>query len=315
MTAPETNATRTATRDRFSVTPATYRKLTIAALCAVAVVVITGTAVRLTGSGLGCDTWPNCSDQSLIQFGSPNQAIEQGNRLFSGVVGIGAGALVVFGALRRTPYRRDLVWWSAGVLGCVLGQVPLGGITVLVHLHPAAVGAHFVLSMLAMVFATGLVWRASHDPGPFHPVVGRVELALSGVAVFTAAALMVTGPLVTGSGPHAGDAAARRFGFFIPDVARVHSINMWIFLVVIVVLLVRMARDGAPAAVQRRGRRLLTMIVVQGAIGYAQYELGIPAWLVLLHVAGATAIVGLTVWFRLGLSAPARRPVPVEAVT
>ena len=115
---------------------------------------------------------------------------------------------------------------------------------------------------------------------------------------------MFTGPTVTGSGPHAGDAAAQRFDFFIPDVVRIHSINMWVFLAVVVVLLVRLARSGAPADIQRRGRRLLAMIVAQGAIGYTQYELGIPEWLVLLHIAGATAIVGLTVWFHLGLSAP-----------
>jgi cytochrome c oxidase assembly protein subunit 15 len=110
---------------------------------------------------------------------------------------------------------------------------------------------------------------------------------------------MFTGPIVTGSGPHAGDAKAERFGFFIPDVVRVHSINMWIFLAVVIVLLVRLARRGAPEDIQRRGRRLLAMIVAQGAIGYTQYELGIPEGLVLAHIAGATAIVGLVVRSRV----------------
>jgi cytochrome c oxidase assembly protein subunit 15 len=122
---------------------------------------------------------------------------------------------------------------------------------------------------------------------------------------------MFTGPIVTGSGPHAGDAKAERFGFFIPDVVRVHSINMWVFLAVVIVLLVRLARRGAPEDIQRRGRRLLAMIVAQGAIGYTQYELGIPEWLVLAHIAGATAIVGLVVWFHLGLSAPVRSDAEV----
>jgi cytochrome c oxidase assembly protein subunit 15 len=122
---------------------------------------------------------------------------------------------------------------------------------------------------------------------------------------------MFTGPVVTGSGPHAGDAKAERFYFFIPDVVRIHSINMWIFLAVVVVLLFRLARQGTPADIMRRGRRLLAMIVVQGAIGYTQYELGIPEWLVALHIAGATAVVGLTVWFHLGLSAPVEREASV----
>src|SRR5207342_2174072 len=102
----------------------------------------------------------------------------------------------------------------------------------------------------------------------------------------------------------AGNADAHRFPWFLPDVVRVHSVNMWIFLGVVLVLLVRLARRGAPTAVLRRGSRLLFVIVVQGAIGYTQYELGIPPWIVLLHIAGATAVLGLTVWFHLGLSAP-----------
>ena len=147
--------------------------------------------------------------------------------------------------------------------------------------------------------------------------VDRTDLTLSRVALAGATLLMFTGPIVTGSGPHAGDARAERFGFFIPDVVRVHSINMWIFLAVVIVLLVRLARQGAPEDVQRRGRRLLAMIVVQGAIGYTQYELGIPEGLVLAHIAGATAIVGLVVWFHLGLSAPVRTDaqVPVGSAT
>ena len=140
--------------------------------------------------------------------------------------------------------------------------------------------------------------------GPRRPIVGRTDLLLSRLAVTAAAVLMVTGPAVTGTGPHAGDAEAHRFPWFLPDVVRVHSLNMWAFLVVLVVLMVRLARGGAPAAVIRRGSRLLLVVVAQGAIGYTQYELGIPAWLVLLHIAGATAVLSLAVWFHLGLSAP-----------
>ena len=153
--------------------------------------------------------------------------------------------------------------------------------------------------------AVTLAWRARHDDVPRAPRVPAAELNLSRVAVVSAAALMVTGPLVTGSGPHAGDAEARRFGYHIPDVVRVHSINMWVFLAVVVVLLVLLARRGAPADVLRRGGALLAAIVAQGAIGYMQYALGIPEWVVLAHIAGATTVLGVTVWFHLGLSGPA----------
>ncbi len=289
-------------RERFTLTAERYRIVVVVALAMLAGIVVTGAAVRLTESGLGCESWPNCSEGELIQFGSPNQAIEQVNRLITGLVSVAVIAAVL-GSLRRRPYRRDLVWWSASLVLGVLGQIVLGGITVLVDLHPAAVAAHFVLSQILMACAVTLLWRARQPTGPRRVRVGATDLTLSRVALAGVVVLMFTGPAVTGSGPHAGDARAERFNFFITDVVRVHSINMWIFLSVVVVLLVRLARSGAPADIVRRGYRLLVMIVVQGGIGYLQYELGIPVWLVLAHIAGATAIVGLTLWFHLGLSA------------
>jgi cytochrome c oxidase assembly protein subunit 15 len=316
MSAPATNADPAAPRERFTMTPGRYRAVTVFALVMLALIVVTGAAVRLTESGLGCEDWPNCSEGELIQFGSPNQTIEQVNRLITGLVSLAVIAAVL-GSLRRRPYRRDLVWWSVSLVAGVIAQIVLGGITVLVDLHPAAVGAHFVLSQVLVACSVTLVWRARQDPGPRSVRVDRTDLTLSRVALAGATLLMFTGPIVTGSGPHAGDARAERFGFFIPDVVRVHSINMWIFLAVVIVLLVRLARQGAPQDVQRRGRRLLAMIVVQGAIGYTQYELGIPEGLVLAHIAGATAIVGLVVWFHLGLSAPVRTDaqIPVGSAT
>jgi cytochrome c oxidase assembly protein subunit 15 len=310
MTAPATNAEPIAPRERFTVSAERFRAITVFALVMLALIVVTGAAVRLTESGLGCEDWPNCSEGELIQFGSPNQTIEQVNRLITGLVSAAVIAAVL-GSLRRRPYRRDLVWWSVSLVAGVLAQIVLGGITVLVDLHPTAVGAHFVLSQVLVACAVTLVWRARQDPGPRAVRVDRTDLTLSRVAVAGATVLMFTGPIVTGSGPHAGDAKAERFGFFIPDVVRVHSINMWVFLAVVIVLLVRLARRGAPEDIQRRGRRLLAMIVAQGAIGYTQYELGIPEWLVLAHIAGATAIVGLVVWFHLGLSAPVRSDAEV----
>lgn len=291
--------------ERFTISPARYRLVALFALSMICIIVVTGAAVRLTGSGMGCETWPRCTDADFVQFSSPNQAIEQANRLFTGLVSVSVAAAVL-GSMRLRPYRRDLVAWSWSLVAGVVGQIVLGGITVLVHLHPLAVAGHFVLSMVLVVCATVLTWKAFHPPGPVVALVDRAALRLSGLAALAACALMVTGPLVTGSGPHAGDEDARRFGFFIPDVARAHAINMWIYLALIVVVLVHLARTGAPAAVRRRGQRLLVAIVAQGAIGYLQYELGIPAWIVTLHIIGATTVVTLTVWFLVGLwgSAP-----------
>jgi cytochrome c oxidase assembly protein subunit 15 len=304
MSAPATAPDRDADpAERFTISPRRYVVVTAVALGLLAMIVVTGAGVRLTESGLGCEDWPNCSDGELIQFGSPNQSIEQINRLITGLVSLSVIAAVL-GSLRRRPYRRDLVWWSLSLVAGVLAQIVLGGITVLVDLHPLAVAAHFTLSQVLVACAITLLWRAGQPEGPRMVRVDRSDLTLSRVAVVGACVLMLTGPVVTGSGPHAGDARAERFPFFIPDVVRIHSINMWIFLITVVVLLVRLARSGAADDIQRRGRRLLAMIVVQGAIGYTQYELGIPEWLVALHIAGATAIIALTFWFHLGLSAP-----------
>jgi cytochrome c oxidase assembly protein subunit 15 len=300
--------------ERFTIAAATYRRVVVVALVLLAAIVVTGAAVRLTGSGMGCSDWPNCTDERFIEASDANMAVEQVNRLFTGVVGVGVIAAVL-GSLRRRPYRRDLVWWSLGLVAGVIGQIVLGGITVLTHVHPAAVAGHFVLSMVLVTNAVILLWRAGTPAGPRRPVVTRNELLTSRILLAAGCLLMVTGPVVTGSGPHGGDEAAERFGFFIPDVVRIHSLNMWLFLSILVVLLVQLHRRGAEPGVLVRGRRLLVAVVAQGAIGFLQYALGIPAWIVLLHILGATVVVGLTVWFHLGLSAPATVPsvAPVGA--
>jgi len=306
---PGTDPAEPGASGRWTITPARYRILAVAALAMLVAIVVTGAAVRLTGSGLGCSDWPNCEPGDFISVGTPNQAIEQLNRLFTGLVSLSVIAAVL-GSLRRRPYQRDLVWLSLGLVAGVIGQIVLGGITVLVELHPIAVGGHFVLSMILVADAVVLVWRSGRPAGPRAPVVPPTDLWLSRAALVLVSALMLTGPVVTGTGPHAGDAASPRFGFSIPDVVRVHSINMWLFLTVVVVLLVRLVRTPGidrlgDGRIVRRGNALLIVIVAQGAIGYVQYAAGIPAAMVLAHIVGATAVLAVTIWFHLGLSAPA----------
>jgi cytochrome c oxidase assembly protein subunit 15 len=299
---------------RFRPSLATYRRIALVALGLLCAIVVSGAAVRLTGSGLGCSDWPNCEPGQFIEVGDPNQAIEQVNRLFTGLVSLGVAAAVL-GAVRLRPRRPDLVALAWGLVAGVVGQIVLGGITVLVDLHPAAVAGHFLLSMILVVDATVLVWRAGGPPGRPVAVVDRSEVHLGWVAMAAGAlVLAVTGPLLTGSGPHAGDAAAPRFGVAITDAARIHSLSAWAFCALVVVLLVRLHRLGAPAGVLRRGRVLLGVIVAQGAIGYLQYDLGIPAWLVIAHIGGATAVAIAATWFHVGLFAVgARRAAPQPA--
>jgi heme a synthase len=185
--------------------PRRYRQITLAALVALSVIVVSGAAVRLTGSGLGCDDWPRCNSERLIDVSSMHAAIEQINRLFTGVVAAAVIAAVL-GSLIRLPRRRDLTWLSVGLVAGVVGQVVLGGITVLVELHPLAVQAHFLLSMVLIANAVVLLRRAGEPDGQMR-VVGIEPLANKVVwllTVLTTCAL-VTGTVVTGAGPHAGD--------------------------------------------------------------------------------------------------------------
>ncbi|MFV0316974.1 MAG: COX15/CtaA family protein [Microthrixaceae bacterium] len=301
----------------------TYRRVVVVALFLLCAIVVTGAAVRLTGSGLGCSRWPNCEPGEFIEIGDPNQAIEQLNRMFTGAVSIGVAAAVL-GATRLRRRRRDLVWLSWGLVAGVVGQIVLGGITVLVDLHPVAVAGHFLLSMILVSTGTVLLWRSGIEDPPAGRVGERSGEGLvlpnplptlSWLMVATATSVLaVTGPLVTGSGPHAGDLDAPRFGLAISDAARIHSFSAWLFCAMVIAVGVTIARNTASAAPgghrTATGRRtaasrqmravtvLLVVVIAQGAIGYLQYARGIPAGLVLGHIVGATCIAIATTWLQ-----------------
>src|SRR4051794_33411196 len=168
------------------------------------VIVVTGAAVRLTGSGLGCDDWPRCNDQQLVDVSSTHAAIEQINRLFTGLVAL-AVILAVLGSLLRRPRRRDLTWLSLGLVAGVIGQIVLGGITVLVDLNPFAVASHMLLSQAIVACAVVLVRRAGEPDGRRRPVVSTTTRRLTWALTMVTGAAIVAGTVVTGAGPHAGD--------------------------------------------------------------------------------------------------------------
>lgn len=293
----------------MTISPQRYRQIAVVALAALSVIIVTGAAVRLTGSGLGCDDWPNCSSEKLIDVSSKHAAIEQLNRLFTGVVAAAVIAAVL-GAYRRPPRRTDLVVlaWLL-VLGVVANAV-LGGISVLVDLHPMAVQGHLLLSMGLIVAGTMLVRRAGEPDGvPRELVVSRptqrliwLHFALTCVAIFT-------GTLVTGSGPHAGDENAERFGFDIPTVARVHGVAVLTTIAVTLLIVWRtrsVARDRA--ALTSTLSTWMFVGVLQAVIGYVQYLNDVPALLVGIHIAGATAVMIVSTILLLDTT----RPVAVE---
>jgi heme a synthase len=292
-------------------TPSRYRTITIAALFALMAIIVTGAAVRLTGSGLGCADWPACSSAKFIDVSTRHAAIEQVNRLFTGLVSVAVIAAVL-GSLARVPRRRDLTWLSLGLVAGVLAQIVLGGITVLVDLHPIAVQGHMIVSLVLVANAVLLVHRASEpDSGEsVRPVSPEISRHAASIAAVTALAL-VTGTVVTGAGPHAGDEEARRFGVEIATAARVHGASVIIAVITMLTLVWRLRRRAAERAQLADWiSAWIVIALLQGAIGYIQYFNGVPALLVGLHVLGATALWAVTVALVLQ-TVPERRLAPV----
>lgn len=287
-------------------TPEGYRRITAAALVALSLIVVSGAAVRLTGSGLGCPDWPTCEEGRLVAPMEYHAMVEFLNRTVTGLVSV-AVALAVLGSVVRVPRRRDLLWLSLGLVAGVAAQVVLGGLTVLFHLSPPLVMAHFLLSMVLIANAVVLHHRAAHDGGPAVPLVSGEVAAMTRILVAAAAVVLVTGTVVTASGPHGGDEDVERLGFFLPDVARVHGIAVVLFLALTLLTLWRAHREGAPGEVRRAGEVLLVVLCGQAAVGYVQYFTGVPELLVGVHVAGAVAV-----WIavlRVTLSVTKRRTV------
>ncbi len=290
----------------LAVSPKTVQRLAAASWLLLFLIVITGAAVRLTDSGLGCEAWPNCDEGVIIEKWSYHASIEFGNRLVTGLVGIVCLATFAACAL-RSPRRRDLIAWSGLVVVGVGIQAIIGRFSVTTHLHPLVVAAHFLGSPLLLWAAIVLWYRSRGGPGPGTPVVTSQTRRLAPVLVGSAFAVLALGTLVTGAGPHGGDTRADRLAIDIVAVARIHSIAVWLFLALLVAVAYRLSRESHAAEPLGWMRWLLVAVVVQGAGGYLQYALGIPPGLVIVHIAGATTVWCLTVLVALSF---ARRPPP-----
>jgi heme a synthase len=281
-------------------------------------IVVTGGAVRLTGSGLGCPTWPQCMPGSFTPvFHEANRlhaSVEFGNRLLTFILGILAIAALVVGirdarGRRRSGHgpRRRLLALSAAPLMGTLAQAVLGGVTVLTSLHPITVAAHFMLSMIIIAACVALVMKARepHDRGI--PVVRNEVRWATATLIVVAFAVLVVGTLVTGSGPHAGDATMpERLPFDPRAIAWLHAdlVLLFIGLTLGVVLALRLV--DAPRLVRRAAWGLVMVQIGQGVIGYVQYFSGLPELLVGLHMLGAALVWVATV--RLHLTTTASQP-------
>jgi heme a synthase len=283
-----------------------YRQIAIVTVAGVCFLTIAGAIVRLTGSGLGCDDWPNCNAERFIDVSSGHAAIEQINRLVSGLVGIPT-VLMAIGAFRVRPVRHGLKVPSVAVLVSVLGNAVVGGIAVRGDLHPFLVQSHFLLAMVSIAFGLVAIHRARPEQERHRATIGVTPLVarLVVVVVVLVAGALATGTVVTGAGPHAGDETARRYGFDISTVAAIHSVTVWVGIAAFLMLVVVLRRD--PALFQSMSHHVSTWMfvaVVQGGIGYLQYFNDVPAVLVGAHVAGATALWVVTVQFGLAILEP-----------
>lgn len=302
-----------------NVTPERYRSWTRAALWALTIIVVSGGAVRLTGSGLGCSDWPNCEEDQFVADLEYHNLIEFGNRLFTGVVAV-AVVLAVLGSIGRVPRRHDLTRWSWGLVAGVVAQIVLGGILVKTELDPRFNMGHFLLSMVLLWNAAVLhhlaQWPDGPDgerlaPGPDDPPAIRGRLrTLVWLASLGGAAVLVTGTIVTGSGPHSGSdepEVAERLPFLVRDVARIHSITA-ICLLAVVVAVIWVASSEQAYGLRQRAEMVAGLLVIQGAVGYLQYFSGVPVLLVAVHIFLASITWIAVVRLHLGLQ-PAPRPV------
>jgi cytochrome c oxidase assembly protein subunit 15 len=261
-------------------------------------IVLTGAAVRITGSGLGCPTWPECTYGSYTPVagqaeGAFHAWIEFGNRLLTFLLLFAAVAVVIY-AIRKA--RRDLLWRALlQVLG-ILGQGVIGGITVLTDLNPLAVASHFILSIFLIAGAVSIVARGRSPLISVRPTETKVSV-LAQAQVLLTFVVIVIGTLVTGSGPHAGDLDAPRLKLDERAITWLHADAVIALLGVSLALLV--LSEISPET-KRRVKIFFGLTLLQGLIGYIQYVLGLPELLVIIHVLGST-LVWIASW-RIWLS-------------
>ncbi|HEU5417500.1 MAG TPA: COX15/CtaA family protein [Streptosporangiaceae bacterium] len=306
--------------------PAAMRRLALAGIVISVVIILSGAAVRLSQSGLGCSDWPRCSAHDLAAGGSGGESlvhqwIEFGNRLVTVAIFVIA-VLVTVAAWQFRPVagagrRRDLVWLAAAQPGCIVVQAVVGGIVVLTKLNPGWVSVHFVASMAPVAAAVALYVRCQEGTGPARPLVPRLVRGFA-LGVIAAVALMMTaGTVVTGTGPLAGAADVPRYPLPQVGVTQFHADIGWFLGALLVGLIIAMRLTAAPRRAVRLGWLVAALIGLQGVVGYAQYFSGLPAGLVWVHETGAAAIWLAVLFLPFALreraALPATAPARVKA--
>jgi len=277
-------------RERIEITPSSYRTITRVALAAMVLIVFTGAAVRLSGSGLGCPKWQKCDD-SLVAPAETHAIIEYSNRLLTGFVGLAAIAAALLGLFRK-PYRRELELLAVLLPVGVLAQAGLGGLTVLTELNFYLVMAHYILSMVLIDAAFALAWCATWEPGQRPRARDRLGVwsvrALLPIGALTVAA----GTAATAAGPHAGSSGTgevvERLRLFGDDtllrVVQAHGTIAVVFGLGVIAVIAILRRPGGERRAIKPLIGVLALLAVQGVVGIAQWRLELPAEIVWVHI-------------------------------
>lgn len=285
--------------ERFRPSPRQYTRIVVVSVAALSAIIVTGAAVRLTGSGLGCSDWPNCEQGEFIASLEFHPMVEFINRLITGFVSAAVG-VAVLGSLRRRPKRRDLTIWSWSLVVGVVAQIFIGALVTLSELRYSVVAIHFLVSMV-LVWAAMVLWKRSTDP----EIVAADGTSVAGIerrwtpvgkalALFGSLVLF-SGAMVTSAGAHTGarighdgeEISIERLPIPIRPLVQTHSVLVWLLCLTTVYCIYRAATSRVAF---KESRELLIVVVAQGALGYLQYFSDVPALMVGFHVAGATLV-------------------------
>ncbi|MEU8504104.1 COX15/CtaA family protein [Streptomyces brevispora] len=299
--------------ERWTPSPRTVRRAAMSAVVMAVAIVVTGGAVRLTGSGLGCPTWPKCTDESLTATSEMgfHGVIEFGNRMLTYVLCAAVGWAII-AARSAKPWRRSLTRLGWAQFWVVMSNAVLGGIVVLVGLNPYTVAAHFLLSTALLTIAL-LTWhRVREGDTEPRPLVGKAVSQLTWLLVVAAGLLIAVGTVVTGAGRHAGDSSdVHRIPIDWKMIAQLHADLAWVVVALTVALWFVLKAVDAPVGPLHRARDLFLILMAQGVIGYVQYFTDTPEILVGLHMLGSCLVwIGV---LRVLLSLR-ERPVDVASV-
>ncbi|MFJ7901424.1 heme A synthase [Streptomyces sp. NPDC096198] len=277
---------------RWTPEPRTVQRAALAALVMSVVIVVTGGAVRLTGSGLGCPTWPQCTDDSLTTTSAMgvHGAIEFGNRMLTYVLCAAIGWAIV-AARAEKPRRRVLTRLGWAQFWVVMGNAVLGGIVVLVGLNPYTVAAHFLLTT-ALITVAAVMWQRTREgDGAPRPLTGKAVQQLVWFLVAASGLLIAVGTVVTGAGPHAGDSRdVERIPIDWETVSKVHAVLAWIVVTLAFALWFVLKAVDAPKGPLHRTRDLFVVLLCQGVVGYVQYFTHLPEALVGVHMLGSCLV-------------------------